>query len=295
MSEEKKTKKLKKISKDLFKDIDFEYLHKQHYYELMNDENDLSYWYPEIIHLKYCFTIPETFCYPLDYNEYSLFAKTEFDSELEKNRFFYLTAFNLMDKALEWDFNISDRDLFLKSGGFSDKFNFNDVPYIKKGTTAGEILHRFFRLLYDSSCVGCPLSTRIVLREFINTDYNRPSIYNGMKLNTEIRAFYDFDTRDLLGIVNYWDYDTMINGIYDKKDLETFKSVGKEIENDFKRVSPKLEELLKIALIDVKLEGRWSIDFMYLGDNREKPFCLIDMATAETSAYYDKICTKERS
>lgn len=289
MAEETKLKKF--IPKNLFEDIDFEYLHKRHYYGLMDDENDLGYWYPEIVPLVQCFTIPETFYYFLDYDEYSLFTKTETDSELEKNQVFYKTAYNLIDKAKERDFELYDRDLFLKSGGFSDKFNFNDAPYIKKGTAVGEILHRFFRILYDSSCVGCPLSTRIVLREFLTTDYDRPSIYNGMKLNTEIRAFYDFDTKELLGLVNYWDYNTMINGLFNEDDLKTFKEVGKEIEEDYKRVSPQLEKLLKESLqnIEIELKGRWSIDFMYLGDNREKPFCLIDMATAETSAYYNLV------
>ena len=40
-----------------------------------------------------------------------------------------------------------------------------------------------------------------------------------------------------------------------------------------------------------ELKGKWSIDFLYDGEN----FVLIDMGHAECSVYYDKVLRRQRN
>lgn len=157
-------------------------------------------------------------------------------------------------------------------------------------------------LCYGSMLVGCPLSKDIIVREFVKTSYERPSIYDGMKLNTEFRLFYDFDTKQVITTVNYWDYDTMVSNLHDGVQLgpdgesycydkTTFLSCGKEIEADFDEKRSELEKLAAAFLKNVAgLFGKWSVDFMWDGTD----YVLIDMAKAESSAYYDKMLAAQK-
>ena len=102
----------------------------------------------------------------------------------------------------------------MKSGLFSDKFCFNH-PFLKNGELSEELGQHVLDLCYSSMLVGCPLSKDIIVREFVKTSYERPNIYDGMKLNTEFRLFYDFDEKKVITTVNYWDYDTMVSHLHD--------------------------------------------------------------------------------
>ena len=48
-------------------------------------------------------------------------------------------------------------------------------------------------------------------------------------------------------------------------------------------------EHIKKLLPNLTLSGQWSVDIMQNGDD----FWIIDMATAETSAFYDKVAMKQ--
>ncbi len=89
----------------------------------------------------------------------------------------------------------------------------------------------------------------IVAREFIPND-DLPTIYNGMPLRTEFRAFVNFTTGELYGTVPYWnsDYveqvlDMTFKGAtqYDSEfiadqmqhDLNTFRRHRYNIDKDF--------------------------------------------------------------
>lgn len=79
-----------------------------------------------------------------------------------------------------------------------------------------EIAKRIVNTFYENECLGKPLSTNLVFREFIETGYDRPSIYHGLKLNTEFRIFYDFDGHRFIQGFNYWgDHDPMVEGLGD--------------------------------------------------------------------------------
>lgn len=202
----------------------------------------------------------------------------------------------ITDKLCECSFD-TDRNLFLKDGKFSNKFNF-DSCYIPRGSLS-EIGKKAMEISYGDMCLHDFPSTDIIVREFITTSYDRPSIYFGMKLNTEFRVFYNFDCKSIMGIVNYWDYDTMINNLYDRNvvtqdgekmvlDKSTFKDVGLEIQNDFDKLKPELIRLVNDVFPSIGLTGEYSADFLWDGER----FRLIDMALASQSFYYDKILKK---
>lgn len=52
--------------------------------------------------------------------------------------------------------------------------------------------------------VGTGHTVDLVVREYIEDVENNPTIYNGMPLRTEFRAFVDWDKNELIGVVPYW-------------------------------------------------------------------------------------------
>lgn len=244
-------------------------------WERANDnENALSKWYPSI---KDNFKTPETLIIPIDSDTLNWL-------ESDKYLAYKIEEFKnyLISYIHKNNFN-TNRKLFLKTGNFSNKFEFTACTI----TDIDDIGKKALDIFYVGMCVSCPSTTEFVIREFIDTDYERPSIYSGMKLNTEFRVFYDFDTNKTILIVNYWDKDTMIHGLeFYPDDLETFMAVTEELEKDYEKLKPQLQKLVNSNMKNVKgLKGKWSIDFMYDG----KEFWLIDMALAEDSYYYDKM------
>lgn len=173
--------------------------------------------------------------------------------------------------------------IFVKTGVFSGKFDFNNRCLVHKGDNLGE---HFLNIFYDALIVSTAPSREVVFREFIETDNDRPTIYNGMKLNTEFRVFLDFDHNRILGVFNYWDSKTMLRNLRGK-DLETFESVYKDIEEEYDGLVPELINHIKndCDTEKSKLEGTWSIDFLWDGNK----FWMIDMALAKQSYYYDQV------
>lgn len=228
---------------------------------------------------------PETIIIPLDIDIIKYLYLGKFDSEINKVITEYVLEFLHNN-----DFN-TDRDLFLKDGKCSFKFDFSK-PFIPKGSISSVGDH-VVDICYNDICMHDFVSPTVLLREFIHTTYDRPSIYNGMKLNTEFRVFYDFDSNKIMGIVNYWDYDTMVenlknNSFDDLTDYNTFLSCGKSIENDFSVLKPKLTKLINNIFPHINMTGTWSSDFLWDGER----FRLIDMALASQSYYYEKVLKK---
>ena len=235
--------------------------------------------------------IPDTAIVPLtDY-----FIKNVCLEKFNDDVYHDLTQY-IIDNLRGCSFDI-DRDLFIKDGKFSNKFNF-DSCYIPRGTLS-EIGKKAMEISYGDMCLQDFPSTDIIVREFITTSYERPSIYFGMKLNTEFRVFYDFNNNSIMGIVNYWDHDTMVNNLSDRKimtedgektvfDRSTFIEVSSEIQDDFNIHKVELYELVRKVFPSIGLTGEYSADFLWDGER----FRLIDMAVANQSYYYDKVFKK---
>lgn len=244
------------------------------------DKNEYIY-YSKYLNKDNLF-VPDTSIIPLDPSFIKYLYMDNFDDEIDKKISEYF-----LEKLKSQDFDLN-RDLFVKTGKFSDKFNF-DNPYVKKEDVSNIGKH-IINVCYSSICLHDFISPYILVREFIHTNYSRPTIYNGLKLNTEFRVFYDFDNKQIMDIINYWDYDTMESNLKttSMEDYNSFLNVGKIIENDFNSLKSSLHDLVTNTFCEINLDGKWSVDFLWDGNN----FRLIDMAIAEQSYYYDKILTK---
>lgn len=270
-------------------DIKAEYdkLQRVRYEERKTDLCEFSNWFE--VAKTWGFRVPETVYFKIDFDRWNWLHSDNYSKE-EINKF---------DREIRdavKDFNL-DRKLFIKSGLFSNKFVF-DFCKVENGLKEN-LGEKMLNINYGAMCVGCNISDTVVIREFIETSYERPTIYFGMKLNTEFRVFYDFDKNDVILVVNYWSNDKMLGSLTDHTytdadgnvgicyDRTEYMKVSEEIENDYQSLKGKLIEEIRDKKIS-GLHGKWSIDFMWTGSE----FVLIDMAVAEKSAYYNMI--KER-
>lgn len=253
-------------------------IEKEDYKRKKSDVNNFSYWYPKI---KDCgFKTPESIVIPLSFEWYQWLNSDHYTKE-RINEF----KEHIIKNLEKLNFNYQ-RDLFIKNNDFSNKFSFGDC----KVTDISKIGEQFLNLSYAGLCVGAGGSTEIVVREFISNKKgeqgNKPTIYQGMPLNTEYRIFYDFDKNNVVSICNYWDPETMKKSLKNTPDGDVFKSYENILVNDFEKHKKELLELAKKHLKNVtNIKGIWSVDFMYINDE----FYLIDMATAETSYYRETI------
>lgn len=246
-----------------------------------NDKNEYTYYSKYLNNDR--LGVPETLIMPLDSSFIKYIYMGKFNDEIDKKISIYF-----LEKLKNSSFNL-DKDLFVKTGKFSDKFDFNN-PYIKKDNLS-DIGNHIINICYANICLHDFISPYILVRDFIHTNYSRPCIYNGLKLNTEFRVFYDFDNKKIMDIINYWDYGTMEKNLKMspcKEDYDNFVSIGKEIDNDFNNLKCSLSKLVNETFTDIDLDGQWSVDFLWDGNN----FRLIDMAIAQQSYYFDKILTK---
>lgn len=118
-----------------------------------------------------------------------------------------------------------------------------------------------------------------------------------MPLHTEYRAFVDFDTDELIGIVPYWDAETMKRRFSQGSDADTadmkhdyiiYCKEEERLRKTFDANKDLVCEHLRRLIPDVELSGQWSLDIMQNGDD----FWLIDMALAFNSAFVDKMPVK---
>lgn len=247
---------------------------KESFLHSTSEENELAFWYPRTANIG--FKTPNTII-------------TDFSSEeveyMKKGELYKLDRASILEriKSCNTSLNLDD-ELFVRLGISSNKFDFSTCHI----NGVNELYPKLLQMLRDLYFkLEWQQNISLVLREFVQTNYKRPTIYNGMPLNTEFRVFYDFDNHTLLGIFNYWNTDTMLDNLHNEQDLLTFANSAYEIENHFKELKPLLESQVKQNLTKASLKGKWSIDFLFDGEN----FVLIDMAHAECSYYYDKVLT----
>lgn len=86
--------------------------------------------------------------------------------------------------------------IFVKDGCFSNKFDFNN-SCILQSDDLDEITDHIINIQYTALMLDAGGYFELVFRVFM-------PIY-GMILRPEIRVFYDFDTRKILYMVNYWE------------------------------------------------------------------------------------------
>lgn len=223
------------------------------------------------------------------------------------------TTLDIVNKYCVNAFDLkSDGDYFIKTGTYSSKFDFRNarVHDPKEIAELGEYLlfihwqalqmaHFDLSGRHQPILYGVSTTTEWVVREFIPDAENNMTIYNGLPLRTEYRAFVDFDTNKVLGIHSYWDPDVMKcnfekkmdNDIQAKHDYITYVANQERLMSRYESNKDIVTEKLQEILQDIDLHGQWSVDIMQNGND----FYIIDMAIAENSAYYETVPAELRN
>lgn len=254
------------------------------YVRALNDRNDLSYWFNQI---KGCgFRLPETKIIQMPLQLFS-----DLNHQLDGISPDFMKRLGAFIEA-SWDLVPGNLDingkLFFRFGTSSGKFcmETNCIVYSKE-----EIPLRVCNTLYENECMGKPESVFLVFREFIETEADRPSIYYGLKLNTEFRIFYDFDEHRFIQGFNYWgDHDAMTTHMNEDQ-RGSYEEAYPMLSQEYERLLPMLKTECEEKLKDIHLKGKWSVDFMWTG----KEFVLIDMALARNSYFADRLPEEERT
>lgn len=215
------------------------------------------------------------------------------------------TTLNIVNEYCFNAFNLDEnKDYFIKTGTYSSKFDFRNarVSDSKEIHELGEyLLFIHWQALqmahYDLSdrkqpvIYGVSTTNEWVVREFIPDKENNLTIYHGLPLRTEYRAFVDFDTNEVIGIHPYWDPAVMEKNFAKKLDTDidarhdyiTYMANKDSIMSRYDANKDNVVNHLKRIVPDINLHGQWSVDIMQNGDD----FYIIDMAIAENSAFYD--------
>lgn len=209
---------------------------------------------------------------------------------------------NDINKILKPTFEKMERNKLynIKNGCFSNKFDFNTCIANKQN-----LAKQLWKINYNSCMYSTGGFTELVVRELI--PYNPTkymTIYNGMPLRTEVRIFYNMETRKIEYIVDYWDYKYCKENIYNLNDRVIFDAFHNQItinengiiyhKNEFEDISNEIKKYINTLEFDNELKGIWSIDFMY--DRETKNIYLIDMARGYRSSYWniDKLTEETR-
>lgn len=238
-------------------------------------ENNISYWYDKVKDLG--FKTPKTETYSLDKGTIKALEKY---LENEKNLYYQAYAKKLTNLIKDSTFDFTS-PVFIKTGTLSNKFNFDNCKINNIDELPQKYAQIYATEIYRARR-GHP-TNELAIREFITTKYSKENIYNGMPLNAEFRVFYDFDTKKVFGMVNYWESMTMRSSL-GGKDYASFLKVEKELNDMYEFLSPILKEECNEKLKNANLTGQWSVDFMWNG----REFVLIDMAHAQSSHYWNR-------
>jgi hypothetical protein len=267
---------LESLSAELLADLDnfdFEASCRDSFKEASESEMCMSYWLPKVMGLK-GLSIPHTEVVQLPYDVWYSARESACDgvplSDLYKSF--------MRDNVLKLKENFFGERVFIKTGAFSNKFDFSTCCCRWE-----ELTENFIKILAMSEMFDCyDGQSEVVLRSVIPTTICE-KIYNGMPLRSEFRVFWNFDNDCPLYVVNYWNY-SYCEPFLNDEDKAAFKSAEERLERDFEGNKGRVIELCRKVLGDVALEGCWSLDVLM---DDEDDFWLIDMAVAERSAYWE--------
>ena len=203
-------------------------------------------------------------------------------------------------------FNLKDdKEYFIRTGTHSSKYDFRNahVKGAKEVQEIGEYLLfiHFQGLSYAHMTnahptYGAATTNEWVVREYIQDKEKNPTIYHGLPLRTEMRAFVDFDEKKVIGIAPYWDPDTMkkrFATLEDRNepdmihDYTIYRMHEDVLMRRFDKYKDAVEQHLQKMLDEgIQLHGQWSVDIMLNGEDghEDDEVYIIDMALAKYSA-----------
>lgn len=262
------------------------------YQRFAHNPNSMAHWLPKIVAANSttsheAFLIPETTIWRLPI-ELAQYIRIQYQDTTPASRAMFndiiSTVFELKP----------DTTYFIKTGTFSCKFEFANAR-----CSEPEEMGEYFQVVQNiAMTLGAGESVDLVVREYIQDTENNPTIYHGMPLRTEYRAFIDLDHYDpatgepeprLLGITPYWHPSVMEKALalassdvgagfgHINDDYHTYRAHKDNLMNKFHvhrdDVIARINALLP-QLCAQGLHGQWSVDIMKNGED----FYLIDMA-----------------
>lgn len=270
------------------------------------DKVNMSYWLPKILRedsenpyrfyperqLDAFVSVPETRIIPIPNEIFKVSLFPDIDND--KIYSFFKDEIYPIYSEMRQKYRV-----FMKNGNFSNKFYFKDAC---PDETIFGLIANWLHLTYMAAMVDAGGWNELVFREMITEkSYGSvPTIYHGMPLRAEFRVFYDFDEHKVLYSAEYWDWKYCHKFIdHYPTDRMVYNSYYNFINDDFLMNNDLVKEAVSNSLKKVTdLSGVWSVDLMlekYHDEDgkRESRFWLIDMAPAQTSAYWDPSLIEE--
>lgn len=274
-------------------------------YEMIGmNPNSMGFWFPalvEAVKSSGFFQIPKTTIVKLPV---SMLQLTRLDYE-------NLTAatIQIVDQYCQKVFKLDPRrEYFVKTGTYSSKFDFRNA-YVHGEQEVRELGEYLLFIHFQALMMASPLSkpsiygvsttNEWVVREFIPDKEENPCIYKGLSLHTEYRVFVDCDTDEVLGIVPYWEPETMkrrfshledSDSLHQMHDYAIYRMHERTLMGRYQKNRDRIVAEIEAVLPDIHLPGQWSIDIMQNGE----AFWIIDMALAENSAFSNCIPEEKR-
>lgn len=302
--DETKPSHARKVAYDMFRQgLDILDLNPLLYEIIGTNKNSMGYWLPKLADAvtgQDFFKIPAT-----------RIVKVPMPLlQLTRQDYFALTPTTkqIVDQWAYEAFKLDDnQSYFIKTGTYSSKFDFRNAKVTGKNEVRelGEyLLYIHFQAIQMASPLSTPsiygasTTNEWVVREFIEDKEENPCIYKGMPLHTEYRVFIDCDTDEILGAAPYWEPDTMKSRFSQQSDADSPHQIHDYViykaheDKLMARYHENLDTVLahvREILPSIDLPGQWSLDIMQNGDD----FWLIDMALAETSAFYENAVPAE--
>lgn len=246
------------------------------------NRNNFSYWFPHVLKLRSKkIRIPVSYIVSVPCDVYKAFFLEKNSDRKKIYEFVSEYVVPILSK------HFKGKDVFMKNGCFSNKFDFEKSCHILPTDSAVDLTNKLCELNYNSILCETYGYLELVLREWIEPSPDTKAIYDGMPFRPEMRLFYDFDKKEALYSVNYWDWDYCHDAICDRnpEDKIVYEEDYRKLEDGVRIWGEKHFPIISEALATVNyMSGIWSIDFIL----EEDCVWLIDMALANTSAYWDK-------
>ena len=255
--------------------------------ECRKNPNAFEHWYPR---LSKCFETPKSVFIPLDRewfewllsDNYSRHQIEEFGCWL-KSMMHEVGADNLM------------YPLFLKGSCNSNKFSFKSCIIEHADISNYDLGKKALDTFYFGMC-GDRFQSGFVFREYIHYD-TRPdkTIYSGLPLRCEFRAFYDFPNHSVMRVFPYWDENELARVLpyLPQTEKDNFLSAAPEMRKTFETQKNRVAETVAAALqdfsslpADVPCADVWSLDFMLDESNK---LWFIDAAEGPLSAFWERL------
>jgi hypothetical protein len=279
--------KLSELDALIERGFGFEDVNDDNYHRALYNPDTFSFWFPRLLSAAKTqdfFKIPATKYLTLPQ---SIMQYLHHDWSAETNRKSRSALNKLLFDTFELDVH---KEYFFKTGLFSGKFEFQNA-HIDDPAAIGDYLHVVSN---EAQMVGAAASNDMVVREWIPDPENRPTIYDGMPLRTEFRAFIDADLHHVIDVVPYWNnkkvedtlnmmHRTHIGNQNMEQDAKAYIKAKPILDREFAENKSLVMAKLQDVVDKLALSGCWSLDVMKSGDD----FYLIDMATMATSALTD--------